>query len=109
MYRSVNVALVIGLASLTLAANPADAWRSAARAASDAARVPNGAWMTIFASPDGQPIGEVGDRTEFGSPTTLGIVRRRPGWLGVVSPLLRNHRVGWVREARVSVRRIPLV
>jgi hypothetical protein len=104
MHRSVSVALAVGLASLGLVANPAQGWPSA----SDVARVPDGDWVTIFASPDGEPIAEVGDRTKFGSPTTLGVVRRRPGWLGVVSPLLRNHRLGWVREARVRVRRVPL-
>ncbi len=36
-------------------------------------------------------------RTRFGSRTVLAVVRQRPGWLGVLSPLLGNRRVGWIR------------
>lgn len=38
----------------------------------------------------------------FGSPTTLGVVRERAGWLGVVSTQ-RPNRVTWVRRSGVRL------
>lgn len=93
--------------ALAVASRPAGA-ATASPSTSVVARVAAGSWVTMFAAPGGPAIAEIGDRTEFGSATALGVVERRPGWLGVVSPLLRNHRIGWIRAKRVRLRRVPL-
>ena len=41
-------------------------------------------------------IARLGDRTEFGSPVALTVVKRHGHWAGVPSPLLGNGRLGWV-------------
>jgi lipoprotein-anchoring transpeptidase ErfK/SrfK len=50
-------------------------------------------------APNGRPIARLGPHTEFGSPATLLVTSRAPGWLGVVSPLAGNGRVGWIPES----------
>jgi lipoprotein-anchoring transpeptidase ErfK/SrfK len=47
-------------------------------------------------APAGRPIGKLGVRTEFGSPEAMWVVAQQPGWLGVVSSVAGNGRVGWV-------------
>jgi lipoprotein-anchoring transpeptidase ErfK/SrfK len=37
----------------------------------------------------------------------LWVVRRAPGWLGVISPLAGNGRVGWIRRSAASLTRVP--
>jgi hypothetical protein len=44
----------------------------------------------------GQLVGQVGRRTEFGSPTVFGVVRRSGRWAGVTTPDLPNNRLGWI-------------
>jgi hypothetical protein len=39
----------------------------------------------------------VGRRTEFGSPSVFGVVRRSGDWAAVMTPFLPNGQVGWVR------------
>jgi lipoprotein-anchoring transpeptidase ErfK/SrfK len=51
----------------------------------------------------GPVVVRVGAKTEFGSPETLGVVRRRGGWLGVVSTNRPNGRLGWVPASSVKV------
>src|SRR4051812_46804917 len=46
----------------------------------------------------GRTLAKLHRRTEFGSPTVLGVTARRGGWLQVVTPVLRNHHRGWVPE-----------
>lgn len=53
--------------------------------------------------PGGRVVARVGPRTTFGSPTTLAVVARRPGWLGVLAPQLPDGAVGWVPAAQVSL------
>jgi lipoprotein-anchoring transpeptidase ErfK/SrfK len=60
-------------------------------------------WMR--ASPAGKVLGRIGPRTQFGSPDVLLVVRVSPEWLGVLSELAGNGRVGWVRRAAVSLAR----
>jgi L,D-transpeptidase catalytic domain len=48
----------------------------------------------------GDLVDRVGKRTEFGSPTVFGVVRRSGGWVGVSTPLLTNNRLGWIRLDR---------
>jgi lipoprotein-anchoring transpeptidase ErfK/SrfK len=58
----------------------------------------------LRSAPGGRTLRRIGVRTEFGSPTTLGVVGRRAGWLRVVTPKLPNHRTGWIpaRNARLD-------
>ena len=39
----------------------------------------------------------VGPRTDFGSPIRYAVVDRRRGWVGVITPSVRNGRIGWVK------------
>lgn len=57
----------------------------------------------LYASPNGPVVARVWTRTEFGSRQTLGVVRRRGGWLAVVSTTQPNGRLAWVRARAVSV------
>jgi lipoprotein-anchoring transpeptidase ErfK/SrfK len=67
------------------------------------ASVARGTWMR--ASPAGKVLGRIGPRTQFGSPDALLVVKVSPGWLGVLSELAGNGRVGWVPRANVSLAR----
>jgi hypothetical protein len=53
----------------------------------------------LRASPGGTVLGHVGPRTGFGSPDILWVVRTSGPWLGVVSPLAGNGRLGWLERA----------
>jgi hypothetical protein len=58
-----------------------------------------GAKVALHDVPGGRKLTVLGGRTPFGSPTVLAVVRRRPGWLGVLtSTLAPNGTVGWIRE-----------
>jgi hypothetical protein len=46
--------------------------------------------------PGGPGISRIGTRTPFGSPQVLSVVARRGTWLGVLSPLAGNGRIGWI-------------
>lgn len=48
--------------------------------------------------PGARTVAVLGARTPFGSPAVLPVVRRRHGWLGVLSASLPNGRVGWIRD-----------
>jgi lipoprotein-anchoring transpeptidase ErfK/SrfK len=54
-------------------------------------------------APNGRPIAKQKPRTEFGSPVTLLVASRAPGWLGVLSPLAGNGRVGWIPESAAKL------
>jgi lipoprotein-anchoring transpeptidase ErfK/SrfK len=66
--------------------------------------------VAVRARPGGTVDLVVRNRTEFGSPRTLGVVRRRGRWLGVTLPELGNGRLGWVdsRGAGVDTGRTPV-
>jgi hypothetical protein len=53
---------------------------------------------TVRARPGGRRLGKIGPRTPFGSRMTLPVVRRRPGWLGVLTSALPNNTLGWIRD-----------
>jgi lipoprotein-anchoring transpeptidase ErfK/SrfK len=57
----------------------------------------------LRATPGGRAVATVSKRTEFGSPRILAVVRRRPGWLGVIAPELSNGRIGWIAERRADL------
>jgi len=48
----------------------------------------------------GELVHRVGKRTDFGSPTVFGVVRRSGEWAAVSTPLLPNDRLGWIRLNR---------
>jgi lipoprotein-anchoring transpeptidase ErfK/SrfK len=62
---------------------------------------------TMRAAPAGRPLAPLGTRTGFGSPQALWVVQHSPGWLGVISPLAGNGRVGWIPSAAASLGRVP--
>lgn len=59
--------------------------------------VRGGESVQIFDSPGGSPIGVQADETEFGSPSVFSVQRRTGRWLGVLTPLAANGRLGWIR------------
>lgn len=76
-------------------------WKAAAlgipRGSHVLAGVRQGARVPVRAAPGGELIEVAGDETEFGSPTVFGVARIEGRWLGVSTPTLPNHRLGWVR------------
>jgi lipoprotein-anchoring transpeptidase ErfK/SrfK len=61
----------------------------------------------LRAAPSGRAIARLTTRTEFRSPEALWVVRRSGAWLGVVSTLAGNGRVGWIRSSAASLTRVP--
>jgi lipoprotein-anchoring transpeptidase ErfK/SrfK len=58
------------------------------------------------ASPGGRRLGVIGTRTGFGSPQEMWVVRPAVRWLGVVSPVAGNGRVGWIPRSAASLGRV---
>jgi len=58
---------------------------------------------TMLSAPDGSEIATQPTTTQFGSPSVLLVRRTKPGWLGVVSPLAGNGRLGWIRSSSSSL------
>lgn len=71
------------------------------------AAVRAGATVALRSRPGGAERLRIGDRTPFGSPRRLGVVRRHGRWLGVTTPELPNGTLGWIdrRSAAVDVER----
>jgi len=68
--------------------------------------------VRLRSRPGGRVLVRVAARTEFGSPTRLGVLERRGAWLGVADPRLGNGRRGWVRVSpalRLTRTRMRLV
>jgi lipoprotein-anchoring transpeptidase ErfK/SrfK len=61
---------------------------------------------TMRFAPGGQMIGRLARRTQFGSPAVLWVTARRGPWLGVVSPLAGNGRIGWIRRSVATLSRV---
>jgi L,D-transpeptidase-like protein len=61
------------------------------------ARPRGGISVPVYARPFGSIVSRLGGRTPFGSPETMGVVRRRGSWAAVVHPALGNGEVGWVK------------
>jgi lipoprotein-anchoring transpeptidase ErfK/SrfK len=59
----------------------------------------------LRAIPGGRTMARLSTKTEFGSPETVWVVRRVPGWVGVVATQAGNGRVGWIRQGAVSLGR----
>jgi L,D-transpeptidase-like protein len=74
------------------------------------ARVPPGKSILVRDRPHGRVVARLSARTEFGSPQTLGVLKREDGWLGVSTTALPNDRLGWIDPAaqRLHLRSAPL-
>jgi lipoprotein-anchoring transpeptidase ErfK/SrfK len=57
----------------------------------------------VRSRPGGPIIGRVAPFTEFGSPTALGVVKSKYGWLRVITAVLRDGEFGWVRATAVRL------
>ena len=60
-----------------------------------------GTTVVVRSRPRGPVVARLGARTEFGSPRTLLVAKRRGPWLGVVTTHVANGRLGWV-DARAA-------
>jgi hypothetical protein len=56
--------------------------------------------------PAGHAFARIGPRTGFGSRDALWVVRRSGRWLGVVSPVAGNGKVGWIAASVTSLARV---
>jgi lipoprotein-anchoring transpeptidase ErfK/SrfK len=61
---------------------------------------------TMRDAPSARPLKPLGTRTDFGSPEALWVVKHSSGWLGVISPLAGNGRIGWIPRSAVSLGRV---
>jgi lipoprotein-anchoring transpeptidase ErfK/SrfK len=59
--------------------------------------------VALYAHRGGPAVARLGAATEFGSPMTVGVVRRSGRWLQVISTKLPNGRAGWVRARAVRL------
>jgi hypothetical protein len=59
-------------------------------------RPATGHQLILHSSPGGPVIARLGDRTEFGSPQTVAVVRKHGRWFGVVTTYAPNGRLAWV-------------
>ena len=68
------------------------------------AHVRRGRKIRLFDGPGGRPLTEVDSSTPFGSRRSFAVVRREGGWLGVLSSVLDNGVVGWIRNDSAALR-----
>ncbi|HZI90742.1 MAG TPA: L,D-transpeptidase [Thermoleophilaceae bacterium] len=67
--------------------------------------VRDGGSVTMRSGPGGDALMQVGPRTEFGTRTSMAVVRRRGRWLGVSTAERPNGKLGWVDGRSDAVRR----
>jgi L,D-transpeptidase catalytic domain len=60
--------------------------------------IARGGSVRLHSRPGGPAVGVLSGSTPFGSPQTLAVVRRKRGWLGVLTNALPNGAVGWIRD-----------
>jgi lipoprotein-anchoring transpeptidase ErfK/SrfK len=89
---------------------------TAAAAASGSAALPSGSGSLVAvvrrntqlrAAPGGRTIAKLPTKTTFGSPQVVSVVKHTGRWLGVVSSLAGNGRIGWVPRTATSLSRVP--
>jgi lipoprotein-anchoring transpeptidase ErfK/SrfK len=61
---------------------------------------------TLRSAPGGAAIHRLTTHTDFGSPEVLWVVKRSSGWLGVVSPLAGNGRLGWIPDSSAALNHV---
>jgi lipoprotein-anchoring transpeptidase ErfK/SrfK len=64
--------------------------------------------VVVRARPGGAPLRQLGRRTEFGSPQTFTVVRKRGQWVGVVTSTVANGRIGWVKRSGLRYRHVSI-
>jgi lipoprotein-anchoring transpeptidase ErfK/SrfK len=66
--------------------------------------------LVLHSTPGGAVIARLDERTEFGSPQTVAVVRKRGHWFGVVTTYVPNGRLAWVdsKESRLRYGRTRL-
>jgi hypothetical protein len=71
---------------------------------------PRGSGLVLHTQPAGAAAARLSRRTEFGSPLVFAVAARRGHWLGVITPLVPNGRLGWVdaRTVRTATVRLRL-
>jgi lipoprotein-anchoring transpeptidase ErfK/SrfK len=57
-------------------------------------------------APGGHAYAKVSTHTQFGSPQAMWVVRTSGHWLGVISPLAGNGKVGWIPSHAASLSRV---
>jgi lipoprotein-anchoring transpeptidase ErfK/SrfK len=114
------VALVLGGASggaTAQTANSATVFRPVAvpKASAPSLLVPPGPGALVAvvqrgtqmrSRPGGHAYAKLSLHTEFGSPEAMWVVRTSGRWLGVVSPVAGNGRVGWIPAGAASLSRV---
>jgi lipoprotein-anchoring transpeptidase ErfK/SrfK len=61
----------------------------------------------MHVAPAGRVLAKLPTKTEFGSPQALPVVTYRGNWLGVVSSLAGNGKLGWIQRSAVTLGREP--
>lgn len=61
---------------------------------------------TMRVTPGGAKLAGLPRRTPFGSPQALWVARQSGPWLGVVSPLAGNGRIGWIPRSDATLGRV---
>jgi hypothetical protein len=66
--------------------------------------------LILHSSPGGAVIARLDERTEFGSPQTVAVVRKRGPWFGVATTYVPNGTLAWVnsKESRLRYGRTRL-
>jgi lipoprotein-anchoring transpeptidase ErfK/SrfK len=59
----------------------------------------------MHVAPAGRVLTKLPTKTEFGSPQALWVVAHKGDWLGVISPLAGNGRLGWIQRSAVTLGR----
>jgi lipoprotein-anchoring transpeptidase ErfK/SrfK len=106
----IGALFISGGSGSTRAAGFTPASRSAATAKPAAPRASAGAVVAVVVhptamrlTPGGKVLARITTRTEFGSPEALWVRQQQPGWLGVVTPLAGNRRIGWIPRSAASL------
>jgi lipoprotein-anchoring transpeptidase ErfK/SrfK len=95
------------LSDPTLSSRPAFASHTVAVPPGSGALIARVDQPTVLrSSPGGARIGELGLRSQFGSPVVVWVKRQSGKWLGVVSPTSGNNRLGWIRASATSLSRV---
>jgi lipoprotein-anchoring transpeptidase ErfK/SrfK len=61
---------------------------------------------TMRVAPDGPKLARLPTKTSFGSPQALWVTEQRGPWLGVVSSLAGNNRIGWIPRSDTRLGRV---
>jgi lipoprotein-anchoring transpeptidase ErfK/SrfK len=112
MRRSSLVPAVCAVAATVLAAFAVEIATAAAPLYSRGSEVAylRGDAVSLRAAPrSNRVLARISVRTSFGSPSSLGVVTRRGGWVTVISTALPNGLHGYLRRTEVGLRRHPYV